>query len=401
MGVSALTSFFYGKLAIRQDCVMIEVVLVGIGGYGGNYVSEMLQHSQARGARLAGCVDPFAASCSKIDELRKLNVPIYDDLGEFYKNHTADLAVISSPIHYHKTQSVAALQAGSNVLCEKPVAALVEEGEEMAAAAKQAGRFLAIGYQLSFSPVILSLKEDILAGRYGRPLRFKTMTCWPRPESYYNRNNWAGRIKSPRGQWVLDSPANNATAHYLHNMLFLAGGAIDKSASPREVRAELFRAKKYENYDTAAMRIFVEGGVEILFLTTHSCKELIGPIMGLEFENGKVTFDNVNRQLTGLSSAGEKNYGNPLEDSLYKLWVCIDAVKNGGPISCDIETAMPHLHCINIAQKSPILDVSKEKIKTAVRDGDAITYVEGMEEAFKKCFNAWALPSECGCSVFF
>ncbi len=374
---------------------MIEVVLVGIGGYGEDYLTQMLENAEAHCARLVGCVDPFASSSRKVEDLRLLGIPIYDDLSEFYKNHSADLAIISSPIHHHKPQVIIALNAGSNVLCEKPIAALVEDALEMADAAEKANRFVAIGYQWSFSPANLALKEDILSGAYGKPLRFKTYTCWPRYESYYRRNNWAGCIKTDKGQWVLDSPVQNATAHYLHNMLFMAGSALNKSVSPEKMQVGLYRAKEYENYDTAAMRIITDSDVEILFLTTHSCQKLIGPVIELDFERGKVMFSNGDSQFVGHTADGvKKNYGNSFPEDMRKLWVCIDAIRDKDVITCDINTALSHLVCVNIAQRTLIYDLPQSIIKTACNDGDGLTYIEGIEDIFVKCFEASLLPSE-------
>jgi len=84
------------------------------------------------------------------------------------------------------------------------------------------------------------LKRDLLDGRYGRPLRLATLCAWPRDRAYYRRNSWAGRLRDgDSGAWVLDSPANNAMAHFLHNALFLLGPAMTHSALPAAVTAEL------------------------------------------------------------------------------------------------------------------------------------------------------------------
>ncbi len=375
--------------------MMVNVVLAGIGGYGEGYLKAMLEDADAHDVRLAGCVDPFASLSKSMEVLRQHNIPVYANLEEFYKNHFAELAVISSPIHCHKSQTIEALESGSNVLCEKPIAALVEDAFAMAAAAKKAKRFVAIGYQWSFSPANIALKKDILAGYYGKPKRFKAYTCWPRWESYYKRNNWAGRIKTDDGQWIIDSPANNATAHYLHNMFFVAGAAINKSVAPKKIEAELYRAKPCENYDTAAMRIMTDVNVEILFLTTHSCQKAVGTIMELEFENGKVTFNPEDSQLIGLTTRGDKKiYGNPYDDEMHKLWECIKAVRSNGMIPCDIDTALPHLVCINKIQKMPIHVMPQNMIKTTCRDNDRLTYIEGVENCFTKCFETYSLPSE-------
>lgn len=57
-------------------------------------------------------------------------------------------------------------------------------------------------------------------------------------EEFYNgRNAWAGARDDGAGTWILDSPINNATAHYLHNVLYVMGPAVDRSIRPVSVRS--------------------------------------------------------------------------------------------------------------------------------------------------------------------
>src|SRR5438552_251290 len=81
-----------------------------------------------------------------------------------------------------------------------------------------------------------------------RRKRMRCMVLGPRDEAYYNRNRWAGALRDAHGNLVLDSPANNACAHYLHNMLYVLGDVIDRSDPPATVTAELYRAHAITNY---------------------------------------------------------------------------------------------------------------------------------------------------------
>jgi hypothetical protein len=68
-----------------------------------------------------------------------------------------------------------------------------------------------------------------------------------------NRTN-ALLLLGHAGLGIFDSPANNATAHFLHNMFYLLGATRETSAAPAVVQAELYRANAIENFDTAAIR---------------------------------------------------------------------------------------------------------------------------------------------------
>jgi predicted dehydrogenase len=193
----------------------LRIALVGIGGYGASYVSELLKAGPEREVMIAGAIDPAPERCPMIDVLREDGVPVFADLEAFYQNEQADLVVISAPIQQHAPLTCMALAHGAHVLCEKPLAGSLADVERMIAARNASGKQVAIGFQWSFSQAILSIKRDILAGRFGKPLDGKALVLWPRGLSYYQRNRWAGRIRADDGSLVLDSPVNNATAHYL------------------------------------------------------------------------------------------------------------------------------------------------------------------------------------------
>ncbi len=152
-------------MAVRS----VSLVLVGIGGMGAVYVDELLKNAPGEEFTIAGLVDPAPERCPRLDALRAAGVPVLADLGAFYKDRTADLAVISSPHHFHAPQTLAALDGGSHVLCEKPAAATIQDTRSMADAEIRTGRWAAIAYQWSFSEAVQALKADILAGRFGRP----------------------------------------------------------------------------------------------------------------------------------------------------------------------------------------------------------------------------------------
>ena len=147
-----------------------------------------------------------------------------------------------------------------------------------------------IGYQWSYSEGILALKRDIQAGRFGAPVRLKAICLWPRPRSYYRRNAWAGKLRDEAtGRWILDSPLNNALAHFLHNLLYLLGPTTESSAALARVTAEACRANPIESYDTAACRACTPDGVELLFYGSHASRDSWGPRFDLEFEEARVS----------------------------------------------------------------------------------------------------------------
>src|SRR5699024_11923192 len=106
------------------------------------------------------------------------------------------------------------------------------------------GKFLAIGFNWSFVPSILELKTDILNGKFGKPIRFKSMALWPRDLAYYHRSSWAGKKYDDNRAMIFDSVANNETARNIHNILYLTGDTINISGPPETVTTEVHRIYK-------------------------------------------------------------------------------------------------------------------------------------------------------------
>lgn len=373
------------------------IALVGIGGYGQQYLRELLFAPADHDIKFVAGIDPYPERCGLYPAMQQAGVPLYPDLETFYQHASADLVIISAPIHLHAPLSSLALEHGSHVLCEKPLGASLADVEQMQAAERRSGRILAIGYQWSFSDPILALKRDILAGRFGRPLHFKTLLLWSRSRAYFQRNAWAGRIRSDEGAWVLDSPVHNATAHYLHNMLFVLGSSLESSVLPTELYAELYRANPIENYDAAALRVSTQAGVDLLFLTAHPILENIGPLVEYTFEDAVIEFPGTADSFQARLSDGSLiQYGDPNDTTYNKLWHTVEAIRSGGRVVCDTRTALPELLCVLGAQEAPIVELAPQFVQVQERENDRTLWVPGMADTWQACYASSRLPAETG-----
>lgn len=380
----------------------LSVLIVGIGGYGKNYVDELLDREAQGDYQIVGMVDPYPEKSPRFAEIREREIPLFPSMERFYKEKTADYVCVSSPLQFHCQQTIMALRRGAAVLCEKPLAPTIQEGREMLKVQQNTGKPVGIGYQWSYSEAIQSLKKDIITGLFGKPLRLKTLVVWPRDFKYYNRSSWAGKKKDGNGRWILDSVASNATAHYLHNMFYVLGPEIEKSTWPERLQTELYRANNIENFDTTATRIFTDQGVELLYLVTHASAEKFEPRFCYEFEEATVYFDqDKDSQIVAEFRDGrQKIYGNPFAERFKKIWIMMEAARGKGSYLCGIEAALPHVLCINGMQEAvpDIVDFPEEFIKTTIDEqGNATAvYVEGLVEVLLECYNNWKLPHEIG-----
>jgi predicted dehydrogenase len=258
---------------------------------------------------------------------------------------------------------------------------------------------VAVGYQWSFSPAILNLKTDLIAGRYGKPKRLRTSVFWPRDERYFTRNDWAGRQRDSHGRLVLDSPVNNACSHFLHNMFFLLGREMDRSDMPAQVQAELYRANQIDNYDTAAIRCITRGGAELIFIASHATQTTQQPLIHYEFERADIRYggEEGTEMIAHLPDGTTVNYGEPLEAvSDQKLQDVCAAIREGKPVACGLEAAFPQNLCMFAAQKSmpDIIEFPPEMVVTEGDDGNRTTHAKNLETSLGKCYENYKLPSE-------
>jgi predicted dehydrogenase len=375
-----------------------SVALVGIGGYGEVYLSALLDDQRSDRARIVGAVDPEPERCSRLGDLQSRGIPVFEDVSAFCAEHDVDLAVISSPIHLHPEHVCDALAHGSHVLVEKPAAAVPADVDRMIAARDRAGRFVAVGFQWSFAASILELKRDILAGQFGTPHGGRCLTLWPRTERYYRRNDWTGRKRDADGRWILDSPICNAMAHDLHNLLFLLGDRMDRSAEPVGIAAQLARANDIETFDTVAARVYVASGAELLFLASHAVAtpETVEPRFTLAFDQATVTFPGEMAPITARFHDGRVvEYASPYATpQVAKLWKCLDALSGKGEVFCGLEAARPHAACVEALEISgvPVHQFTDAHAQRSATQAGPLRWVEGLAPALVASYETGDWP---------
>ena len=377
----------------------VSIALVGIGGYGETYLRQLFEPpAGAPATRLVAAVDPVAPPEGwGRRELMARGIPLYADIDAMFAARAPELVVISSPIPFHADQVCEVLKRGVPVLCEKPLCATIQDARRMREAERRAGRFAAIGYQWSFSRAIQDLKRDVMSGALGRPIRCRVMVLWRRTGVYYRRNNWAARLQTADGRWVLDSPVHNATAHYLHNIFYVLGATRETSDPPVEVTGELHRARPIESFDTGALRCRTHGGVEVLFYATHSVAEHLDPAATFEFENAVVRC--AERTFSATFNDGTvRSYGAPDADGARKLWDCVECARTGAPVACGVAAATAEVLCVNGLHESvpAIADIPPDLIEVTGEPGDQRVVVRGLAEALTACYGKGVLPSELG-----
>jgi len=369
-----------------------RVVLVGIGGYGATYAHEILEHENPS-IDLVGAVDPFPEKSRFYPLFQDKNVPIYPSMEEFFAHSPADLAVISTPIFLHTEQILTALSHGADVLCEKPLCADANDIPRLLDAEKKSGKTVHIGYQMSYSDAITSLKADLDSGKFGAPIELKALVLRPRTRDYFARGvGWAGKLKTVDGRLVFDSVANNAAAHYLFNLLHMIPD------TPKHLNAELLRANPIENFDTCNITFSLRG-VPCQFVATHAVNRLIDTLFLYQFERATVCYSatdpngvlpdwytDFGNVVARLESGEMISYGNPLENPCRKLHYAVECTlaETTHPIVCGITETALHTRLINTIQNEfTILPIKPDLI----REENNVIFAQGLFEQAIHCFH--------------
>ena len=379
----------------------VQVLLMGVCGYGSGYVQELLNHPSLP-AQIAGICEVAPDVYERFPQLKEQGIPVYASPEEVYREKQADLAVIATPIHLHYSQVITCLKAGSNVLVEKPVCVSVEEAQSMIAMERETGHFAAVGYQMDYAPGLKQMKQDILDGKFGRPLLMKTLHAVRRGRAYYGRNGWAGR-REVNGCPVNDSPFNNSCAHQFQIMTFLLGDAMDRAAELSSVQGELYRAdSRVENFDTAAVCVRTTAGVPIYYYTSHNLKADLGAFAQFRFEKGTVYLgkdygNGTEEYVAEMNDGSRVSYGiNPRSGFMQKLYDAVDCTLHGGHPVCTVQCGIPHLEAVHALAEMPVAQVPESKLVRTFENGDEFCMIGNLEEVFLTCYEKEQMPSEAG-----
>lgn len=186
----------------------IKVGILGCGAISELYYTPALKELEKNALVQVGAL--FDPNPSRIVQLKKTfpAATSIKDLAEL-PNLNVDLAIVASPVRYHAEQAIQVLKSGIPVLCEKPMAATVAEGEAMIEAASAARQILAVGLFRRFFPAIQSIREMLSLKVLGEVKSFYFSEGrsfrWPaQSASFFQKSNAQGGVLLDIGVHVLD-----------------------------------------------------------------------------------------------------------------------------------------------------------------------------------------------------
>lgn len=254
----------------------LRVAIAGLGGFAHTH-HEALRALESQGvARLVATCDPTLTTLphSIDEELVAREARFFPTLEELLaRTPDLDWVCLPTPIPFHKDQHRQVIQAGAACYLEKPPTLWLPELAEMREVEQQAKHATNVGFNFVGDPFRRSLKQRALTGEFGKLVSVRLFAHWPRTPAYYSRNNWAGK-RFLDGKPVMDSPIGNACAHFLQNLLWMAGrNSLEDVAGVHHVGAETYRAYDIESYDTVFLSATLDEQVQLKLAVSHTLRE--------------------------------------------------------------------------------------------------------------------------------
>jgi myo-inositol 2-dehydrogenase/D-chiro-inositol 1-dehydrogenase len=227
----------------------IGIGVIGTGVMGADHARTIA--TAVGGAHLAAVSDPDTARATQV-AAETGAARVLADGRDVIAHAAVDAVLIASPDQTHAGLVLACLDAGKPVLCEKPLAATMEECQRIIAAEVALGRRLVqVGFMRRFDPAYADMKARLGAGEVGAAVmlhcvhRNATMPAWFDAEMVIT-NSAVHEIDIAR--WLLDEDIVRASVF------------VPRSARPGPVQDRLFMVLQTERGALVDVEVFLSAG---------------------------------------------------------------------------------------------------------------------------------------------
>lgn len=156
------------------------------------------------------------------DKVKKFDLPVsvklYTDYNEMLDKEKPELVAIATESGLHAGIAIDCINAGCNVIIEKPIALSVEDANAIIEAGKKNNVKVCVNHQNRFNKSIAKISEALDRNRFGRLFHGTAHIRWARDWEYYSRAKW-------RGTWAQDGGClMNQCIHNIDLLIWLMGG---------------------------------------------------------------------------------------------------------------------------------------------------------------------------------
>lgn len=202
--------------------------------------------------------------------IRDYGCDAYSDYRDMMKRTDLDLIVNATPSHLHVPVSLELLEAGFHVLCEKPLARTTEEVDQLVAAAKKAGKVIAIFQQYRYFPVIQEINKVLQSGVLGRIVQISISAS-----SFARRWDWQ-TLKAKNGGSLM-----NTGVHFVDLSLQWLGAETTPN-----VMCRMDSANSFGDAEDFCKLLLNSPGKPLVDIEISSCNAYPGPTYQIQGKNG-------------------------------------------------------------------------------------------------------------------
>ena len=174
--------------------------------------------------------DTDAERAAKVLADRNADAGIATDLNTVLADDRIDIVDVCLPPHLHFPVATAALEAGKDVVCEKPLVASLAQADALADTAARTARRVTPVFQYRYGPETARIRALQAAGLTGRAFAASLETHWNRGAAYY-AVPWRGTWETERGGCVLGHAIHN------HDLLCTIMGPVASVSATLATRA--------------------------------------------------------------------------------------------------------------------------------------------------------------------
>lgn len=315
-----MTGFKPGRAKLR-------VGLAGVGAMGSIHLRALLLRDDVE---LAAVADPdeqaLDRAVSMVEKAGRCRPRVFADSDAMVVDEQLDAVVIATPARCHGRNAVAALESGSAVLLEKPLAATVEEGHAVVEAAASTGGLAQVGHIERFNPAIAVAIAAVRDGVLGSVLGVQAVRHGPMPE----RRRDVG-------------VALDLAIHDVDLICHII------ARDPIRVYARTPHAGA-ANYDEqlAGVLVFASGAIgqlDVSWLATEKHRQIV-----VRCEDGLIEVDCINQRVT-LARSGGRSHRLPVERAqpvALEQDAFFAALINGGPPAVSAEEGLRALQVVEL-----------------------------------------------------
>ncbi len=172
---------------------MKRYVQVGCGHRGIEAYAVPLVKEYGAYGELCGVYDVNPRRAALVSEFCGTPIPTYDSFSRMLDEVKPDTVIVTTVDCYHDGYIIAALEAGCDVICEKPVTTTLEKAQAIYEAQRKSGKKVTVTFNLRFHPFFSKLKEIVSTGELGEILsvHYEWMLGMTHGADYFRR--WHSR----------------------------------------------------------------------------------------------------------------------------------------------------------------------------------------------------------------